>query len=1720
MTSAPLTFLCVATEWSSGRGGLSTFNRELCRALAAENQQVVCLVASATPEEVGAARQAGVELLSPPDIPGLNELAILCTEVPDLARFNVDVVVGHGRITGPAAVAQLRRLRCERYVHFLHMAPSRIEWLKQKEERCATAEERTSTEVALGTHSELVVAVGPELHSHYSIHFGPLDKPMLEYLPGLTEPATHSKSPPLGKRCLMFGRTEDSELKGIDFAARALGHLSKDDKHRRVQLTIRGADPKKADELKANLQQLSGPSACIDVTTYTTDAMQLRLDLHGSSLVLMPSQEEGFGLAGLEAISEGIPVLLSNTSGLALALRQRVAAEADFHIVDVTEGTECLASRMGTILLDREGAFERVRRLREAMRPSFSWKESTRALLRHLTPRLPPLSPPSAPPDSGTPTTPQTQSIRQGDLPSPVETLISVLTAASQDFATTISASRKHLEWIEPPERQTLLAALPAIDQPTIAIALLGAPGSGKSSLLSSLLVTFAEAGTPVLAIKADAIPAQMSSLEELQRHLQIPHDIASTIEATARMRPTAVLIDQLDALSDGMDVSTRRLTMLLSLVERLSKGTGILVIVSCRTFDFNHDLRFERIAFQKVALGPTTKSAVEHALSAAGYNAATFSASAIDFLRTPQHLAVLVSLPRGPQELELPNTYHELLSVLWDQLILSEPLGNELEASACKLAEHMCDHEELWLSRTSASIPPSHTEQLLRSNVLVQNGAGTKVAFAHQTLFSFALARSFARTHMSLATFVTERQDTVFIRPHLWTILPYLRSHERSQYHRELRTLLDSSNLRPHIRSLLLQFLGGESGPSLQERELVASALQDPTWTKVTLEAIWSNPDWFANVPESLLASLMHSHPHQMVIVLAKASEFDLPRTNRLLSTEWLVRATNDDYVASTLWRSPSWDSRTIEVAERIIERQEGATRMVPWMMATAVEAIPKLAPRLVGAELNKRERIALGQDMGENEDDIFGIDRPMEKLLRETGQLHALHESAKAAPREFLAVAWPWFIRILSHISATDERHLVFDRDLSLETDPDEGVGPRGIAAAIAGALAEVASDVDYVTAFVREQANCNCMSAHRHIAFLLRASLPSGSRICLEYLTGDARRLTVGESGEMDGDTMRLLSALAPHLSSDDVHLLENAIDSSRVLSEQHGDRDWRKAAFDENRRHRLRLLSALGSEHLTEQGQKSLRELTTSFPGYAPRPRTDRHALLQFIGSPVSAQQMARARDEHILKLFEQLPDSTATHHPKRSLRGGSVQASREFAELAKLEPERVVALLPKLSPTNSQRPAAYAIEALSPILPMSRLEALVLDLHDRGFHSEDFRTTAAYALCNRADLTNEMSESTIALLESWLVPSDTTEVDDPDLEVESPRSSILWSRNRGGILPRGNYPVLIALAAGYIDRREPMGNAWLSSLERHAERIETTAVWRAISSTLVNALSVDSERAGALFDRVFSQHPAILRTPQGVVLVAASMRRVELGTVWAWMQAIQRTPGIFSAQAYGELLALLATRPTTLPHASDALDVLLASRDGDARDEPTHHAIIGIAHGAAHLWLERDRRHTSTRVLSRMLQSESDEVLSAAMGMFSSDRTVPWDEDTQSILELLLAHQRALGLEGNHGFTRLLAELVMVNPEVVARLSLALVDQAQRRGSESALAECGEQLTRLALTAQRLGNEARELGLQLFEKLLEAGAFGAQQVLDELDLRPTRTPARARHTRSL
>jgi glycosyltransferase involved in cell wall biosynthesis len=201
------------------------------------------------------------------------------------------------------------------------------------------------------------------------------------------------RHPPTGIQVLLLGRAEDELLKGLDIAARAMAALPHP--HPRPfeadpVLVVRGAPAGTGDDLRQRLLDMAPvPGNRLRVREYTAESARITEDLNRSSLLLMPSRVEGFGLVGLEAIAAGTPVLVSDCSGLGELLREHLGpARAASFVVRVEENAEAdtleWSRAIEGVLRDRKAAFARAEELRTELAAKLTWERAVAGLLESL----------------------------------------------------------------------------------------------------------------------------------------------------------------------------------------------------------------------------------------------------------------------------------------------------------------------------------------------------------------------------------------------------------------------------------------------------------------------------------------------------------------------------------------------------------------------------------------------------------------------------------------------------------------------------------------------------------------------------------------------------------------------------------------------------------------------------------------------------------------------------------------------------------------------------------------------------------------------------------------------------------------------------------------------------------------------------------------------------------------------------------------------------------------------------------------------------------------------------------------------------------------------------------------------------------------------------------------------------------------------------------------
>ena len=228
--SSRLQVTILASEWGSGKGGLSTVNRELAIQLAKfSNVEVTFLLTKCSNEDKKAADSYGISILEAVRLPGYSELDWLSFP-PEHLR--IDVVVGHGVKLGHQAQVIRKSHKCK-WVQFVHTDPEELGMFKCYENPISTGEQKHNIEIELCQRADFVVGVGPKLAKTFRKYLGFCEKhqEFFEFTPGiLDEFSSVQHIPDEGKQCsvLVFGRgdAEDFRLKGFDIAARSVAALS------------------------------------------------------------------------------------------------------------------------------------------------------------------------------------------------------------------------------------------------------------------------------------------------------------------------------------------------------------------------------------------------------------------------------------------------------------------------------------------------------------------------------------------------------------------------------------------------------------------------------------------------------------------------------------------------------------------------------------------------------------------------------------------------------------------------------------------------------------------------------------------------------------------------------------------------------------------------------------------------------------------------------------------------------------------------------------------------------------------------------------------------------------------------------------------------------------------------------------------------------------------------------------------------------------------------------------------------------------------------------------------------------------------------------------------------------------------------------------------------------------------------------------------------------
>ncbi len=1266
--------------------------------------------------------------------------------------------------------------------------------------------------------------------------------------------------------------------------------------------------------------------------------------------------------------------------------------------------------------------------------------------------------------------------------------------------------------WLPRPELASLDSSSADVD--TKVTCLLGAPGSGKTSLLALFAKRARDSGMVTLAIKADHVPRDALFEEWIRQQLGLDLSALDAIKAVASRSRVLVVVDQLDALASTVDLTSDRLNRTLAFIADCARLPRVALVCSCRTFEYHYDVRFGSLNASVLNLAlPSWDDVQAHLVKHGVANAPSLPEPFRDILRTPQHLRIYLNRFAATGMADAFGSYHLMLDDLWARSVQHPDERDTLY----RLTEYLIDNELLWAPLIRFEECAS-TIRSLEANDILQSDGG-KIGFRHQTLLEHAKARLFASRGLSLSAHVLARQDAILVRPTVWSVLRYLRDIDPLKYRKELGELF-AAGLRLHLRYLLIDHLGQIETPEDFELDHLTQCLGTADWRIRALIAIRGKTAWFHALRPVHFPAVMRGPIDQqwpMIGVIADAWGSHREECLEMIEQHWLPFPTQDELTWRAMNTLTKWDERAVEIACTLIRRSQGAGNRLHWAEALVwriSDDQPHLAPRVfieaVSRTFPDRSPAPVASRW----------DSPLES----TRGWYKLPAVAAAAPVEFLRAGWAWLVQVCEEYHSGDASSLLNRYGGYCLALDDRGERPDvPILTAYLTAIETVAATApDAFVAITKPSWVSESAVAHRLLARGMRLVVEQRPEYGLEYLAGDRRRFEIGSvQTHSQSDSIELIRALSSKLDEHGRKQLEQLIVSFSMyrddveLSDEH--REWDREA-------RLRLLTAIPAELLSPSVSKLVHREKLALPHWDSESVGGARAGFIREIPPLSKEEMATASSDDVVNAIRAAGTADRPYRQMVPVEGGWEQlggahsAAPELVELAKEFPAKAIEHIKALVAAGTEDVAANAIHDLvGTSVSNDEVADLARAVGSADVLSEELRSSLGWLLYRRCNTQVGYADDICDLLERWLSQPWDAEYSAfvrPEADEGTGRpenvASILWSSAGGlGLVDADrSFPVLLAITEAYLSRTVPATDAWLDAVERHLQREVSTRTWAAYCFELrrIRFNHCDRKRGAEIVARLFQGFPDLTVQREGVSLIAHVSDLLPADFLGAFLDAMLRSRRFVERQAYGELVALLAFRDTEGGWAQRRMNSILNDIErSEYFDEPI---AVGLAFTAARAWDDARVRQDAAGVLCRLIPNASQPVCQAITTVFwTPDDFIP-DDTTERLLRALADNPAQLAWISPLDLVEHLIALLPQKRKLVLDVCMALLKSGR---PESTLFEAGEHLVKIAMTLQRFP-DTRSDGLGVLEDLLRLGLDHAFSILHDIDIRPSANTA--------
>ena len=392
-----------------------------------------------------------------------------------------------------------------------------------------------------------------------------------------------------------------------------------------------------------------------------------------------------------------------------------------------------------------------------------------------------------------------------------------------------------------------------------------------------------------------------------------------------------------------------------------------------------------------------------------------------------------------------------------------------------------------------------------------------------------------------------------------------------------------------------------------------------------------------------------------------------------------------------SVIQQASAWTDAILEIATTVLGRTAIAPFSVEQVVSTVGVDQPEIAVKLVRASLDReldsaRARAAETAKNDEptgvpEEDKVIWQTRndprePFKRLIESSNDWDTLAALAERVPADFIAIIWPWFFEVFEALRQySREREdglgyvLEYEADFRFEGEHSLGLPEPSLLAAARTAIEKLAKEnLDNFRAWTAVASGVDVAPVQRLIAHGFTVNPAELAHDALAFLLADHRRFYLGSIEDHSGTTTRVIAAVSDHWGEDEILDFERTVWAFNPPVPNHRQqvevkRTWRRLV----RRLKVNLLRALPARRASEQTRRRLREEERALP-------SGRLGVIfsgaGWIGSIMSAGDMARAKDDELINAFRQLPNSTMWSHPSDWGEGRECPARarvREFCE---------------------------------------------------------------------------------------------------------------------------------------------------------------------------------------------------------------------------------------------------------------------------------------------------------------------------------------------------------------------------------------------------------------------------------------------------------------------